>query len=71
MRKKHVTIDFVRCRADACARLSGGCAAALHCTHGLLEQEDDGEPPVLLSQTMCVGCGLCVKGCPYGAVKLA
>ena len=29
-----------------------------------------GEPPMLLSVTMCVGCGDCVRVCPLGAIAI-
>jgi Fe-S-cluster-containing hydrogenase component 2 len=36
----------------------------------LLIQEDPFEEPMLLSAKMCVGCGDCVKVCPFGAINI-
>jgi translation initiation factor RLI1 len=68
MKKKHATIDFELCRPGVCSKLHGHCAALQACTHRLLEQEERDDAPVLLSQSLCVGCGHCARSCRFGAI---
>ena len=67
---KYANIDFERCNPFACDGGQGLCAAVRSCTHKLLEQEDPGDPPMLLSIRMCVGCGSCVAACRLGAIEI-
>lgn len=70
---KWARVDYERCNPLECAKFdgSGTCTAAQACTHGLLEQEDPTESPMLLSVKMCVGCGKCVQVCPFSAIEIA
>jgi translation initiation factor RLI1 len=70
MKKKHATVDFALCRPGVCDELHGHCAALRACTHGLLEQEEEAEVPLLLSQSLCVGCGRCAQSCRFGAITI-
>ena len=67
---KRANIDFSKCSPEACEPVCGVCHAILSCTHRLLEQEDPFESPMLISATMCVGCGDCVRVCPLGAITV-
>ena len=70
MAGKRANIDFTRCTADTCAQEFGSCPAIPACLHKLLEQEDIDDPPMLISATMCVGCGDCVRACAPGAITI-
>jgi Fe-S-cluster-containing hydrogenase component 2 len=70
MVRKCAHIDFSICDPAKHDSKLGICVAAAACKHGLLEQEDPFESPVLFSATMCVGCGNCVSVCPLGAVSI-
>lgn len=65
---KRIVIEFKLCDPRACAPHAGTCAACKACKLKLLIQEAPLEPPMLVSQRMCVGCGECVKECPRGAL---
>ena len=60
--EKHAVI-----RNDVCMNCPV-CLAAQACTHTIMEQEAPGEPPVIWSEILCVGCGRCVQACPHNAV---
>ncbi|UCB45084.1 MAG: 4Fe-4S binding protein [Spirochaetota bacterium] len=67
---KWVEVDFNVCDPFKCNGVDGRCKAMSGCSHKLLEQEDIFEAPILLSKTMCVGCGDCAKLCPLGAIAV-
>ncbi len=67
---KWAQVNFERCNPLVCDPNSGVCKASLACEKGLLEQEDLCEPPMLVSQTMCKGCGFCVAVCPLKAISI-
>lgn len=69
--KKWAEVDFTVCNPDGCNGSSGVCMVIDSCTHHLIEQEGPHEVPMILSRTMCVGCGNCVKTCPFGAISIA
>ena len=66
---KWVEVDFDKCVPGKCS-LSGASPAAGTCTHGLLEQEEPGDHPMLLFAKLCVGCGDCARACPLKAIEL-
>jgi len=69
---KHVVIDYDSCRADDCGSSDlEGCPAEVTCAPGALKQEEPGEPPMLPSPRMCIGCGDCIKSCSFGAITTA
>ena len=70
MAGKRANVDFTTCSPDTCDPIGGFCRAIDSCTHGLLEQEDANDSPMLTSVTMCVGCSNCVKACPVGAITI-
>ena len=70
MPSKWARVDFERCAPRQCDGAGGVCTAVGACTHRVLEQEDPFESPMLLSATMCVGCGDCVTACPFGAIVI-
>ena len=66
---KYVVVDYDLCRADNCASTDPeGCPAEATCTPGALKQEEPGEPPMLPSPRMCVGCGDCIRSCLFDAI---
>jgi len=68
--KKNAYVDLVKCDPLKCDPEQGICQAAKNCTHKILEQEDPFEPPMLLSEFMCVGCGDCIDDCPFHAIRI-
>jgi translation initiation factor RLI1 len=69
--KKSAVVDLNLCDPHKCNPENGKCIPAGACTHGIMEQEEPFEPPILLSETLCVGDGDCVKACPLKAVKIS
>lgn len=70
MNSKYVHIDFDRCTPDLCGPVAGTCPAAAACTRGLLEQDEPFAGPMLISGSMCVACGDCVRACPQSAIRI-
>ncbi len=68
--KKYCVIDFDKCSPEAHDVAHGLCDAAKVCTRKLIEQEDPFDAPVLMSKTMCTGCGKCASACPLHAVNI-
>ena len=64
---KYVIVNYDLCRADDCTS-NEGCPAEAACTPGVLTQVDPGEPPMLPSPKMCIGCGDCIRNCSYDAI---
>ena len=69
--KKTAVIDMNKCDPHKCNPEKGTCLVISACTHNILEQEEPFEPPILFSETMCVGCGDCVSACPLGAITIS
>lgn len=69
--RKHAIVDLDICDPHTCNPEAGICLALKACTHGILEQEEPFESPIILSQTMCVGCADCVTACPLGAIRIS
>ena len=67
---KYANIDFNRCDPKKHDPESGKCPAVAACAKNLLEQEDAFDGPLLISATMCVGCGDCIRACPLGAITI-
>lgn len=67
---KYVVVDYDKCQVDNCYQSSAidGCQAVKECPKDILIQEEQGEPPMLKSPRMCVGCGECISGCLYSAI---
>jgi len=68
MNGKSVRIDFSLCDASTCDPEKGECTAVIVCKKKLLEQEEPYDSPWLLSASLCVGCGDCVRACSLGAI---
>ena len=68
--RKYISVDFDLCKPEICNPESGICPASAACTHNLLEQEDIGEAPALLSSRMCVGCAKCIEFCSLKALSV-
>ncbi|MFC1651021.1 hypothetical protein ACFL2X_05570 [Candidatus Latescibacterota bacterium] len=68
MPKQKPLIIFKKCNPDKCSPESGICASSLVCPKSILIQEDAFDPPMLVSCSMCTGCGDCAKDCPLTAI---
>ncbi len=68
--RKYININFDICDPAICNPGKGICSAVEKCTRNLLEQEEVGGVPVLLSTRMCVGCARCIEFCPLNAISV-
>jgi len=69
--KKNAIIDLSKCEPGKCSPDKGKCLAAVDCKKKILEQEEKYEPPMLMSESMCTGCGDCVNSCPLNAIRIS
>lgn len=67
MPKKTIVIDYRACEPKKCPE--GICQAVLLCDRKVLTQEAPYEMPDSKA-AMCLGCGLCMPGCPQHAIRL-
>ncbi len=67
---KYAVVNYQACEPRKCNPKHGFCKAAQVCSHSILIQEEPGEPPMLLSARLCVGCGDCVRECPFKAISI-
>ncbi len=67
---KYLKINYDACRPYKCDSNRGLCKAVSACPHDILIQEEPGDPPMLLSAKMCVGCGDCVAKCPFDVLEV-
>ena len=67
MPAKIATVDFQKCRPEACGE--GKCVAAAACPRRLIRQEDPYDPP-MMNPAICKGCRDCVRACPLGAISI-
>ena len=67
MPKKTVVVDYHACAPQECHH--GICQAALLCERKVLTQPHPYEMPETKA-SMCLGCSLCMKGCPKAAIRL-
>ena len=64
---RRVTVQRARFVSDSCRHCADpACMAA--CPAGVYYKAPDGT--VLQDVSRCIGCGRCVKACPYGAVTM-
>lgn len=68
--QKYASVDFSICRPLECREKNGSCSAVLACKKKVLEQEEPDESPILLSMTLCVGCGKCAAACVHKAIRI-
>jgi len=67
---KYAVINYQVCEPDKCDPHQGICKAVQVCPHDLLIQEEPGDPPMLYSTRMCVGCGDCVRACSLNVINI-
>lgn len=67
MPKPIAVIDYGLCDPEACGCERIPCHAVLACERRVLRQDELGEPPFV--QSLCLGCGTCVKACPRKAIR--
>ena len=67
---KYAVINYQVCEPNKCDPHQGICKAAQVCPHDLLIQEEPGDPPMLYSTRMYVGCGDYVRECPLNAINI-
>lgn len=63
-------VNFEKCNPYLCNPENGICRAVNECSKELLIQEEPGELPMLVSQILCKGCGVCVAACPLKAIDI-
>jgi len=69
---KTAVVDLEKCDTKKCSgHDSGICRASEHCTHKLLVQEEPFNPPMMVFDKMCTGCGMCAKECPLKAIIIS
>jgi len=69
MTKRIVIIDKDRCNPKKCPYNCMNVCPPQRAEKKVFSIDDDGFPVV--DENLCIGCGVCVKSCNFGAIKIA
>ncbi len=67
-KKRIAVIDYERCKFEKCGYACINVCPPQRSGIEVFEKNDEGYP--IIDEELCIGCGICVKVCPYHAITI-